>query len=277
MENKSSRTNSFRLPIGFAYQLLYIGILPAFFICFNIIYTPFGIQDFYDMVGGRSFDFHLIMLSCIMLGTVLLTRLIFTPIYKKNRFNLIYYILWCIGEIIVISLFMGLYTCLFYKQEMYYFLSVSHCFKFCSLTLLYPYSLLILLRIIINRNYDLEHKDFTDDGSLVKFYDEHKKLKFTIASNAILFIEAEANYIKINYIDNDKVKEFHVRNSMKSIADNADNYGLVRCHRSYYVSPKHIKLLKRDKEGFIMAEMLREGIKSIPVSKQFYNELADRL
>ncbi len=277
MDNSSNRTNSFRLPTGFAYQLLYIGILPAFFISFNIVYTPFEIQKFYDMVGGRSFDFHLIMLTSIMLGSLFITRLIFTPIYKRNRLNLIYYILWCLGETIVISLFMGLYTCLFYKGEMYYFLSVSHCFKFTSLTLLYPYSLLILLRIIINRNYDLTHKEDATGDFLVKFYDEHKKLKFTIAANAILFIEVESNYIKINYIDKERVKVFQIRNSMKSLSENANEYGLLRCHRSYYVNPKHIRLLKRDKEGLIMAEMLREGIKSIPVSKQFYNELADRL
>ncbi len=277
MDSNFNRTESFRLPTGFAYQLLYIGVLPAFFIVFNIVYTPLEIQSFYDMLGGRSFDFHLIILSCIMLGSLFITRLIFTPIYKKNRFNLIYYIIWCLCETIVISLFMGLYTCLFYKGEMPYFLSVSYCFKFSSLILLFPYTVLILIRIIINRNYDLAHKEDIANDSLVKFYDEHKKLKLTIAANAILFIEAESNYIRINYIDKDKVKEFQIRNSMKSIAENADIYGLVRCHRSYFVSPKHIKVLKRDKEGYMMAEMLREGIKSIPVSKQFYSELADRL
>ncbi len=277
MDKKIYQIDNFRLPKGFLYQLLYITILPAFFICFNLVYTPLGIEAFYDKVGGKSFDFHMLMLICIMLGSLFITRLIFTPIYKRNRFGLIYYIIWCVGETIIITLFMALYTCLFFKGQMHYFRAVSYCFKFNSLTLLYPYTLLILLRIIINRNQDLIEKEHPTEESMVRFYDEHKRLKLTIASGSILFIEAESNYIKISYIDQEKVKEFTIRNSMKSIAENAKQYGLIRCHRSYYISPKHIKLLKRDKDGFIVAEMLYEGIKAIPVSKQYYNELADGL
>ncbi len=273
-KNNEYMQEKFRLPKGFVYQMLYVSLLPAFFIAFAFTYNPFDIQGFY-MTGGKDFSFHLVMLSCIMIGSLLITRLIFMPTYKAYNFTLVHYILWCVLEIMVISLFWALYTCLF--KGMPYFLAASHCYKFCALTLIYPYTFLICTRIISNKDHELAGRVEPTEETMAKFYDEHKRLKLTISADSILFIEAESNYIKINYIEGSKSKEFMLRNSMKSVAESADSYGLVRCHRSFYVNPKHIKLVSRDKEGVIEAELRQEGIKKIPVRKQFYEELADKL
>ena len=64
---------------------------------------------------------------------------------------------------------------------------------------------------------------------------------------------------------------------MKSFEADARKHGLVRCHRSYYVNPRHIKVLSRDKEGIIYTEFTRDDVGRIPVSKQYYDQLADLL
>ena len=61
--------NSFRLPRGFSFHLLHVLIMPAFFICFSSIYDPFSIREFYQL-GGKSFFFHFLMLSCIILAVL---------------------------------------------------------------------------------------------------------------------------------------------------------------------------------------------------------------
>ena len=83
--------------------------------------------------------------------------------------------------------------------------------------------------------------------------------------------------MRINYVENEKRKDFALRASMRSLEEVALRYGLVRCHRSYYVNPAFIKILKKGKEGSITAEMNMDKIGSIPVSKKYYDVLSELL
>ncbi len=252
-------------------------LLSLFFFVFISVYRPFGFYDFYD-VGGESPTHHLVMLTLIMFGVLTLTRFLFAILYKYSLFLWWHYVIWCFGEATVTALFFGLYTTLYYARAggIPYFNSVSYCLQVVTLTLVYPYLFSILLRIIANKTYDLENKDLAKEDSMVKFYDEHKRLKLTVASSSIIYVSAEANYIDIHYIEMDKVRSFLLRNSMKSI-ENTPGTGLVRCHRSYFVNPKYIRVLSRDKEGIISVEFTLDSIGRIPVSKQYYDKLANLL
>ena len=268
--------NSFRLPRGFSFHLLHVLIMPAFFICFSSIYDPFSIREFYQL-GGKSFFFHFLMLSCIILAVLAIMRPILSVLVKVAPFRRWHYLLWCFGEVVVISFFTAMYTALFYGEALPYFMALPLCFKHASLILVYPYALLALAAEIGSRNAALQLRDSSQEASLVKFYDEYKRLKLSIDSSAILYINAEANYVKIHYLENERVREFLLRNSMKSLETLADRHGLVRCHRSYYVNPRHIKVLSRNKEGVIIAEMIEDSLMRIPVSKQYYAHLSELL
>jgi len=262
---------------GYLHQLLYVLLLPAFFICFCFLYNPFDIQGFYE-VGGKSFAFHLLMLTCILIVVLALTRLILTAVNAHTPLYPWHYLIWCLGEIVITAFFAALYTDLFYgNSNMPYFLALSHCMKFFALILVYPYVFLFLLRLVTIRSEALSSRIEPKEETLAKFYDEHKRLKLTIDPSAILYISAESNYINIHYLENERHKEFLLRNSMKSLEQVAFSRSLVRCHRSYYVNPKHIKVLSRSKEGIITAEFMQEGVKPIPVSKQYYGSLSEIL
>lgn len=268
---------SFGFSRGYRHQLLYVLLLPAFFICFCFLYNPFDIQGFYE-VGGKSFAFHLLMITCILIIVLSLTRLILTAINSHTPLLQWHYLIWCIGEIVITAFFAALYTDLFYgSRTMPYFLALSHCLKFFALVLVYPYVFLFLLRLVSIKNEALSSRMEMKEDSLAKFYDEHKRLKLTIDTSAILYISAEANYINIHYLENVHHREFLLRNSMKSLEEVAFRHSLVRCHRSYYVNPKHVKVLRRSKEGVITAEFMQEGVKPIPVSKQYYGSLSELL
>jgi DNA-binding LytR/AlgR family response regulator len=169
---------------------------------------------------------------------------------------------------------MALYATLFYAGRHSYFNVLSFCFKFAYLILVYPYLFLCLIQIILNKNADLNAEP---SDTLVKFYDEHKRLKLTIDPTAIICIQADANYVVIRYMDAGRIKEFLLRASMKSIESTVANHGLVRCHRSYFVNPKYVKMLSKNKDGMITAELLHPEMDSIPVSKQFYQQLSELL
>ena len=267
-----------RVSKGYDKQVWYAVVMPVFFFVFIFIYQPFGFKEYFD-VGGKSWTFHLLMLSCIIAGVLALTRLIFSLLYKFIPFKWWHYVIWCFGEALVCSLFFALYTSLFYMKAggMPYFNALPYCFEILVMSLVFPYLISILLRVISNKSHDIEEAWKEPEEAMVKFYDEHKRLKLTIDPAAILYVSADANYIKIHYLENDRVRTYQLRNSMKSFEADARRHGLVRCHRSYYVNPRHIKLLSRDKEGMIYTVFTRDGLERIPVSKQYYGQLADML
>ncbi|MBR1927843.1 MAG: LytTR family transcriptional regulator DNA-binding domain-containing protein [Bacteroidales bacterium] len=267
-----------RVSKGYGNQVKYAFILPVFFFFFIFVYSPFSFKDYLD-VGGKSWTFHLLMLSLIMAGVLALTRLVFSVLYKYVAFKWWHYVVWCFGEALVSSFFFALYISLFYIRSggMPYFTALSYSFKIIVLTLVYPYVISIAGRVIRNKSADLEDVAKEPEDTLIKFYDEHKRLKLTIDPAAVLFIAADENYIKINYLENDRVKVYQLRNSMKSFEADAARHGFVRCHRSYYVNPRHVRLLSRGKDGIIYTEFIREGVGRIPVSKQYYQKLADML
>lgn len=256
----------------FAYVLL----LPAFFLVFSLVYNPFDIQGFYTF-GKHTTGYHLVLLSCIILGVLLITRNIFALLQKKAAVNWTHYILWCFGEVVLVSAFLSLYTMLFKGIKGEYFSVFATCGKFVSLSLCYPYGFIICLKVIRLKDEELEKRDKEDDQSLVKFYDEHKRLKMSIAPSSILYVQSEFNYVKIYYLDAGKVKEFLLRASMKSLEAVENRRCLMRCQRSYFVNPEHVTVLRKDKEGFIFAEMNIPGVPPVPVSKPYFEALSAAL
>ena len=76
-----------KLRVGKTYrsQLLYILLVPAFFIGFCFLYNPFGIQEYFQ-AGGMGYGFHCVMLTTILMAILALTRLIFSALYKHIPF-----------------------------------------------------------------------------------------------------------------------------------------------------------------------------------------------
>ena len=115
------------------------------------------------------------------------------------------------------------------------------------------------------------------DDSLMRFVDNTQKLKLMIASSAVLYVEADENYVHVRYMEGERVKDYPLRASMKSLEELMQKHGLLRCQRSYYINPNHIKVLRRDKEGMISAELDVVNQKSIPVSPKYYETVAKGL
>ena len=94
-----------------------------------------------------------------------------------------------------------------------------------------------------------------------------------LSADAILYLESEENYVHIVHLDGGKVKDYELRSSMKALEETLEQHGLVRCHRSYFVNPSHVTLVKKDPSGYALARLSHEGIKDIPVSKRYYDSL----
>lgn len=267
-------STSIRMPKSTLLLLSYILVLPGFFIATAFLYNPFDIQGYYTFRQYTP-QFHIVLLTCIQLVILTATRV---PLHFAIRGRIIkrwQYGCLVVGEIFLAACFMALYTELFKHNPGGWFQSLADCMKFSFLVLCYPALFFYMLQIILTKDKEIEDASAPrSDDSLVKFYDEHKRLKLTIAPSSILYVESQANYVMIHYLDAGKPKEFQLRCSMKSIESSVEQHGLVRCHRSFFVNPVHVRVLRKETDGLTHAELDASGVPSVPVSKQYYDSLS---
>lgn len=255
----------------FVPQVLHIIALPLFFFIFNLVYRPF---DTYIYAGGEWFAVHLTIISCVILLCVIVSRLLFY--FLPLRLNLAIYIFWCLMEVIFCSLFVALYLWLALHRSTPYFEVVSTSFKYIFFTSVFSYSILTLSLRIYEYNQKLSDPEETNVQRM-RFYDDRHNLKFVVNPDSLLYISAEENYINIFYTENRKEKMYVLRSSMKVVEELCIDNGMVRCHRSYYINPRHVEVLRKDKEGVMYAELDVKESRHVPVSKSYYKTLSDKL
>ncbi|MBE6312982.1 MAG: response regulator transcription factor [Bacteroidales bacterium] len=255
-----------------ATQMLYIFAIPTFFYAFSLIYCPMGIDSFYDMDNGR-FLFNVTIITFLIFCVVFITRTIFLLLRNKQLFTQGWYIAWCALEFLLIAHTITLYTWFIFDNTLPYLEALTTSVKFIICTLWIPYLLIGLSLRLSDKN---KSQKTAEENTRIRFYDERKNLKLVVLANNILYIEAEENYVRIYYTENGKTKDYLLRSSMKKIEELCQLNGLTRCHRSYFVNAAHVRVLAKDKDGFIYAE-LENLEKRIPVTKRYYENLSNLL
>ncbi|MBO4657979.1 MAG: LytTR family transcriptional regulator [Bacteroidales bacterium] len=264
-------------------QLWYFILIPLFFLVFVIIYSPFHIDesilgDYPSIFPDSSsrFQFNIVMIMCIIFLVLVLSRTLLYLLRKRLSNDKGNYFVWISGEFLLIALFTALYVSLITKGAMAYFEALLYSFIYLLTVLVYPYALITLTQLLKNvRASKLAVVD--DSSSRIRFYDDKHTLKFVIAASSVLYIEAQENYVRIHYLDGDQVKNYQLRATMKKIEESLTTNGLIRCHRSYFVNPRHIHALRKDKDNYIYAEIDNLAHSEIPVSKKYYEAVSERL
>ncbi len=255
----------------FVPQLLHMFVLPIFFFAFMLIYHPFNSDEF---LGGEWFGVHLTITTCIILLSVAIMRLLYY--YLPLTLNYSLYITWCFCEVIFSSFFVALYVWLVRLKPMTYFETFATVFQYISTSLVFPY-IILALSLRLHEMLNKEESSETAGNRRMRFYDDRHNLKIVLTEETILHISAEENYVNIFYTENGRIRNYVLRSSMKAIDELCQENGLVRCHRSYYVNPRHIKVLRKDKEGIIYAELDAHDSMHIPVTKRYYDRLSEML
>lgn len=253
-------------------QLIHIVALPIFFFAFMLIYRPFDVYSDFSL-GRFSFGVNVTLISCVIFGSVSILRALFCLI--RNRIDWITYFFWCILEMTVTVFFVALYVWLMDRCTDAYFIVVARACAWIYTVLIYPYVIISLAFFLVSQ-YRSSHTQTESSESKIKFYDERKSLKLVVLSSSVLYIAAEENYVNINYLEGDNIKSYLLRTTMKSIESLCNEHGLLRCHRSYYINREHIKALRKDKEGVIIAE-LDHATTPIPVTKRYYDDVSAAL
>lgn len=250
-------------------QLCYIFIVPAMFLLIMIVYRPFGNPHNLNMERNLFF-FNATMMMCIILVFLSITRHIYYLLRKHLCKHWWQIIVWNCAEMAVVTFFIALYLTLM-DGNVSYFLQLAISLQYTFLILIVPYFVITAVLTIIS----LKNPKFLEQDT-IRFNDSNGQVKIVLLRNAILYIKADENYININYIDGDKVKSYSLRSSMTAISPIMERFGIVRCHRSYYINPQHIVALRRDSGELYQAELDVQSL-TIPVTKKWYPDLSKRL
>lgn len=250
--------------------LVHVLGIPFFYLGFILLYQSQWMMAFFETSQDRIV-FNVLMVTCILIGVLCASRIPMTAVRKHLQLSWWQYVLWVLSEIIVFSAFAAMYMALTYG-DYGYFPALGLCLQISISVLLFPYIIFALLVTCIRPNKKEESED-----DLVRFADNTGRLKLVIAQDVILYIEAQENYISIHYMEGEKLKEYSLRQSMRGIEELMDRHGIIRCQRSYFVNPRHVKVLRKDKEGFIQAELDILDSKPVPVSPKYYDQLSELL
>ena len=250
-------------------MLVHILAIPVFYLGYILIYESRWMIDFLNV--GHGDVFNTLMLTCILIGVLCASRVPMTVVRTHIHMSWWQYSLWSFAEVFVFSCFAALYMALVYGNYGY-FPALGKCFQISFAILPYPYIIFALLFALIRP----DEKEAAEED-LVRFSDSTGRLKLVIAHDVILYVEAQENYVLIHYMEGEKLKEYSLRQSMKGIEELMDRHGIIRCQRSYFVNPRHVTVLRRDKEGMIQAELDVKISKPVPVSPKYYEQLSKML
>ena len=116
----------------------------------------------------------------------------------------------------------------------------------------------------LTRNTSQEFKE----KKMISFRDETEKLRFSIKSRDILFVESTDNYVTVHTNEEGKLKKVMLRNTMKRLEKELEGTLIQRCHRSYMVNFENIKLVKLISTNLYIYLDFPEEIR-IPVSRTY--------
>lgn len=251
-------------------QVLYSLMVPLFFVVFVLLYKPFHLQQYLEM-GRGLFLFNVVMIGCIILVSTSITRTVFYFSFHRHRLDRGWYIFWCLCEAIIAGMFVSLYTWLMLAGSETFFSVMGATVMYIIFILVLPYVLIGLGLRVADKKQEPVH---TDTNVSVKFLDTSGRLKLIVQLKDILYVEAKENYIVVNYMSNGVVMSFTVRNTMKSIESMNLGKTIIRCHRSFFVNSKMVRVLRKSEDGVVFAELKSPSPIKIPVTKTYYDQLA---
>lgn len=250
--------------------ILHVLAMPIYFLGFILIYKSTWMTEFLE-ANGHQVVFSALILTCILIGVLCASRIPMTACRRYLHLNWWQYALWSMGEVVVFSAFAALFIALLHGS-CGYFPALGKSFELSLAILPYPYIIFALLTTVIRPDEQAENEE-----DLIRFSDSTGRLKLVIAQDVLLYIEAQENYVSIRYLEGETPKEYSLRQSMRGIEELMAKHGIIRCQRSYFVNPRHVTVLRRDKEGFIQAELDTRNAKSVPVSPKYYEQLSKML
>lgn len=270
-----------------------IVFVTIFSLVFVNVYSPFQVATLYKKLNSIEQFFY--SAAIILCGTsiLLISRIIMCKMKHILSLSIIQYCLWLLCEILFIAF---LYTIIniYLLEDQRIFASIfQHSLIIIPLLLAVPYIVSYLylslqdkeekindLLLQENTHTISEGRDESGEivsadapsDNIINFTDEKGVLKLSVKKEYVCYIESANNYVNIYYIHKDSLKRYMIRNTLKNLEPMLNPYGFVRCHRSYMVNFKKVKIVRNEKDGFFI-DLDQDGVGDIPISKTYAEQI----
>ena len=272
-----------------ANQIFMILFVPFFALIFISIYRPFEFNKVGDIINAHldiSHEAMVLLVALIMVVSGMavgaISRLIMGAYTKRHTLTYLGYIIWILGEIVVMATIYTLFS-LFTETNETMPQLFRNSFTKTVLIVFIPYTssyIYFILKDKMRELKSLRQQIEKDETVLQKAYiqiiDEKGEMRLSIRRENLIMIESADNYVCVYYLSDQKVKKTMVRNTLNRIAEHMNGTHIVRCHRSYMINLDHAQVLHRDKEG-VFIEVGIEGIPDIPISRTYAQNVQDWL
>jgi hypothetical protein len=250
-------------------QVMFVSIFALVFIN---IYSPFNASSWFE-VGRIEFFFYSSAFILSGMLIIVLSKLIFILLAGRLKFTVLLFGIWNLMEIVLLAAGYLVVDLILLKSGAELVERFLGLLFITLLVLAIPYSLSWLWLSLKDKRDKLEN--LTENTSvefkekkMISFRDETEKLRFSIKSIDILFVESTDNYVTVHTIENGKNKKIMLRNTMKRLEKELEGTLIQRCHRSYMVNFENIKLVKLISANLYIYLDFSEEIR-IPVSRTY--------
>lgn len=94
--------------------------------------------------------------------------------------------------------------------------------------------------------------------------------------NELVYLEAYGNYVKVNYLQEDQMKQKVLRTTIKQMEETLEEYPfIIRCHRAFLVNTNHILNVKGNSQGNRLT--FPNTSDEIPVSRAYVKTLKEQI
>lgn len=248
----------------------------VFSLVFINTYRPFNSTEWLPEINSWKYFIYSSLLVIIGMAAISLSRVIMMFFMKRKETISIYqYSLWIFFEVVILSLFyvlIGLWLLpaekLSWSDMDTVFVAFKKSVANTSLMLIIPYVIAILylkVRDLENLLYIKENIQ-ENQGEVIELKDERGRLCLTVKVNNVYYIESADNYVIVKYVNNDKLTEFVLRNTMKVMADELKHTPIQRCNRSVLVNFIHVNSLTQ-RAGELWIQFDKHEVKEFAVPK----------
>ena len=275
-----------------------VAISVLFAIAFLALYIPLSDSTtaWFSVEEENQFIYTAFFIISSTIFLVLSRIMMYYMSKRLIRFTYPKFILWTVGEIVLIGLFHAYISLSVMHVETYsHALIIGKSILITFIALGFPFivtdlsfaiidgqRVLKIAKSMINTN-ETNNKTqkttvestVTDNPDIINFHDYAGALKFTVKLENIYYIKAEGNYVNVFYNNKGGISSFVLRNKIQAIEDSLAGTPLMRCHRTYIVNSNNIKLIRTEDEGYYI-DFNQPGLESVPVSRTYSEKIIKR-
>lgn len=250
-----------------------------FALVFLIVALPFSTGSW--MALGRSWNFLYTAGFIVLSGAIIaVSRTIMYKTRNRLRLTYLWYILWCIGEILAIVLIYSFMTIGILGEPWdEFFWIFGRALVYGSFALVIPYVLCGLYYAVQDRDRIIrlmDYRNVVSDESVpasrtdkITLIDASGVMKLCVSASNLYLIESNDNYIIVRYTDSrNEMQSYMMRCRLKTVEESFKGSSLVRCNRSTIVNIDKVKVVRKEKDGYVL-ELDSELISPIPITKTY--------